>query len=229
MKNSRSCSTARKKANWRLGLAAIVLVSAGCASTRPIRYYQISVRPTPAVTQRRPHPLTLLVGRIESVPLLRDGGILYRVGAHEVNAYHYHRWVEPPDRVVQELLVQVLRSSGSYSAVQEQSTATGGDYVVRGKLLDFSEIDNSSIQVRVSIVIDLYNRKDGSTVWTHYYSSDEPVDGKDVQDVVRCLERNLLKGLNEIANALDQYFAHVLQAADHGRDSVPSASRPADY
>jgi len=113
--------------------------------------------------------------------------------------------------------------------VQEQGTATGGDYLVRGKLLDFSEIDNSSIQVRVAIAIELYNRKDGSTVWTHYYSSDEPVDGKDVQDVVRCLERNLLNGLNEIANALDQYFAHALQAADHGRGSVPNPSRPVDY
>jgi len=194
------------------GLAAIVLVMAGCAATRPVKYYQISAAPAPKMASGRPHSITLLVGRIECAPLLRDGGILYRTGTHEVNAYHYHRWLETPDRVVQDRLVQVLRASGRYSSVQEQNAAAGGDYLVRGKLVDFSEIDNSTIQVRVSIAMELYNRKAGSTVWTHYYTRDEPVDGKDIQDVVRCLERNLSKGLNEIAASLDQFFSHELEA-----------------
>jgi len=143
---------------------------------------------------------------------MRDGGILYRTGTHEVNAYQYHRWLETPDRVVHDMLVQVLRASGRYSSVQEQGAAIGGDYLVRGKLVDFSEIDNSTIQARVSLAIELYNRKAGSTVWTHTYTRDEPVEGKDIQDVVRCLERNLSNGLNEIAASLDQFFSHELEA-----------------
>jgi ABC-type uncharacterized transport system auxiliary subunit len=209
MKNPSNYSVSPTKV---CGLLAVVLVMAGCAGTRPVKYYQLSALSVPTIAQGPPRSVTLLVGRMECAPLLRDGGILYRTGTHEVNAYHYHRWLETPDRVVQDLLVQVLRASGRYSSVQEQGAAIGGDYLVRGKLIDFSEIDNSTIQVRVSLAVELYNRKAGSTVWTHHYTRDEPVDGKDIQDVVRCLELNLSNGLNEIAASLDQFFTHELEA-----------------
>lgn len=218
---STSCAHSRTKESMLFGFVAVVLIFVaagftGCASTRPMKYYQISVAPAPTVAAGKPHTVTLLIGRIECAPLLRDGRILYRVGPHEVNAYQYHRWVEAPDRVVQGLLLQVLRSSGKYRAVQEQEGIIGAGYVVRGKLFDFSEVDSSGIQARVSMEFDLYDRKSGGTVWTRYYTRDEPVEGKDVQDVVHCIERNLLKGLNEIAAGIDQYFGgRELEAADH--------------
>jgi ABC-type uncharacterized transport system auxiliary subunit len=222
MKNPSNYSVSSTKV---CGLTAIVLMMAGCAGTRPVKYYQISAVPAPKTASGSPHSITLLVGRIECAPLLRDGGILYRTGTHEVNAYHYHRWLETPDRVVQDLLVQVLRASGRYNSVQEQGAAIGGDYLVRGKLIDFSEIDNSTIQVRVSLAIEVYNRKAGSTAWTHYYTRDEPVDGKDIQDVVRCLEHNLSNGLNEIATSLDQFFTHELEATSGIRNTLNGVRR----
>jgi ABC-type uncharacterized transport system auxiliary subunit len=222
MKNPSNYSASKTKA---FGLAAIVLVMAGCAPPRPVKYYQISPLPAPKMASGRPHAITLLIGRIECAPLLRDGGILYRTDANEVNAYHYHRWLETPDRMVLDQLVQVLRASGRYSSVQEQGAAISGDYLVRGKLVDFSEIDDSTIQARVSIAIELYNRKAGSTVWTHYYTRDEPVDGKDIKDVVRCLERNLSNGLNEIAASLDQFFSRELEATSRRGNTISGVGR----
>ena len=49
--------------------------------------------------------------------------------------------------------------------------------------------------------------RNGATVWTRYYSHDEPVDGKGVTAVVAAINRNVLNGLSEIMGGLDGYFA----------------------
>jgi ABC-type uncharacterized transport system auxiliary subunit len=191
-----------------------------------VKYYQLAVAPPPSGAAGKPYAVTLLIGRIDAAPFLKDGGILYRTGTHEVNAYHYHRWIEPPDRFVQAMLLNMLRASGRYDAVEDQAATSGGDYLVRGKLVDFTEIDaDAKVEARVSVEIDLYDKKRGATVWTHYYTRDEPVEGRDVEDVVRCLEHNLQQGLTEIAATLDQYFAKQRQAATGASDQgAPQAA-----
>jgi hypothetical protein len=54
---------------------------------------------------------------------------------------------------------------------------------------------------------------------------DEAVDGKDIQDVVRCLERNLSNGLNEIAASLDQFFIHELEATTGTGNTINGVRR----
>ena len=70
---------------------------------------------------------------------------------------------------------------------------------------------------RVAFEFELRDPKAGSTVWTRYYSHDEPVDGKDVRAVVAALNRNVLSGLSglsELSEGLDQYFStHTVAAS----------------
>jgi ABC-type uncharacterized transport system auxiliary subunit len=47
----------------------------------------------------------------------------------------------------------------------------------------------------------------GGTVWTHYYTHDEPVSGKDVSSIVAALDRNVQRAVAEVVASLDQYFA----------------------
>jgi ABC-type uncharacterized transport system auxiliary subunit len=53
---------------------------------------------------------------------------------------------------------------------------------------------------------ELYNRKTGKVVWSHYYSQSEPVQGKEISAVVAALDTNLDRGLKEVAAGLNQYF-----------------------
>jgi uncharacterized lipoprotein YmbA len=76
-------SHSRAAAGFSFGLAALLLTAAGCASTRPLKYYQLAVVPPPSDPAGKPYPVTLPIGRIDAAPLLRDGGILYRTGAHD--------------------------------------------------------------------------------------------------------------------------------------------------
>jgi ABC-type uncharacterized transport system auxiliary subunit len=55
--------------------------------------------------------------------------------------------------------------------------------------------------------VELRNPKTGATVWTHYYSHDEPVSDKTVPAVVSALNKNVQMAVSEVASGLDQYFA----------------------
>jgi ABC-type uncharacterized transport system auxiliary subunit len=59
-----------------------------------------------------------------------------------------------------------------------------GDYLLRGRLYDFQEIDGKILAARVAFYFELHDNKAGSIVWSRYYSHDEPVDGKNVTAVV---------------------------------------------
>jgi ABC-type uncharacterized transport system auxiliary subunit len=60
---------------------------------------------------------------------------------------------------------------------------------------------------RVTVDLELRETKTGATVWTHFYSHDEPVSGNDVSAVVAAMNRNARRGMDEVKSSLDQYFS----------------------
>ena len=60
---------------------------------------------------------------------------------------------------------------------------------------------------RMTVDFELRDVKSGTTVWTHYYHHDEPVNGKNVPAVVAALDKNVQRGVKEVLAGLDQYFA----------------------
>ena len=193
-----------------LALGVICALAWGCAATRPIKYYRIEI-PAPAAaapTASAAAPgITLQVAAIDCPPLMRDGRILYQTGTHEIGTYEYHRWVETPDRIVQNSLVRLLRSSGKYQSVDTPRSGSKPDYIVQGKIYEFAEVDKPSIFTRVSMEIELQDAKTNRTVWSRAYTNEGSVTGKEVPDVVESLDRNLRQGLSEIVTGLDQYLA----------------------
>jgi ABC-type uncharacterized transport system auxiliary subunit len=172
-----------------------------------VKYYRIGVpeAATTAASSAR-FAVTLKVGNIESPPLMRDGRILYQAGANEVGAYEYHRWVETPDRVVQNSLVRMLRSSGRYPSVDTPASPARTDYVILGRIHEFAEVDKPEVFTRISLEIELHDGTTNRTVWSRIYTGEEKVEGKEVADVVQTLESNLKRGLTEIIGGLEEYF-----------------------
>jgi len=187
-------------------IATLCVLGSACADARPIKYYRIEIPAPPPAAADASFGVTLQVGNIDSPPLMRDGRILYQVGAHEIGAYEYHRWVETPDRMVQNSLVRLLRSSGRYPSVDTPRSNLRADYIVQGKIYEFSEVDKPEIHTRVSMEIELHEAKSGRTVWSRLYTHEDPAGGKEISDVVESLDRNLRQGLSEIVPALHQYF-----------------------
>jgi ABC-type uncharacterized transport system auxiliary subunit len=181
------------------------MADAGCISTRPVHYYTLGANAPPAI-QGKPDGPILLVGNIATPEALQDGRIRYRTGSNEAGAYEYHRWTERPGSMARNALIRALRDSGKYQRVLESGSSANGDYLLRGKLDEFDEVDQASIQTKISLHVELVDRKTNQNVWDHTMEREEPVSGKSVVDVVQSLDRNLQHVVSETAGEIDKFL-----------------------
>ena len=101
-----------------------------------------------------------------------------------IGTYEYRRWAEPPTEMINDVLLRELQRAGHYRACLCSRSDVHGDYVLRGRLYDFREIDGNGLSVRVAFDFELRDSRTGTTVWNHSYSHDEPVNEKDVSAVI---------------------------------------------
>ena len=124
-----------------------------------------------------------------------------------MGTYEYQRWAQPPTEMLVEVLLRDLRASGRYRAVDVLRSNAHGDYILYGRLYDFKEVSGAQLTTRLTFDVELRETKTGSTVWTHYYTHDEPAASKDVSAVVAALDRNAQRGADDIKSGLEQYFS----------------------
>ena len=179
----------------------------GCGAAPRSKYYQLTVPSGAPAVSSSDTQVRLLIGNLSASHLYREDSIVYSRGTEEMGTYQQQRWAEPPTEMIEEVLLRELRSSGRYVAVQRHRSNASGDFLIRGRLYDFKEVDGSSILARVTLDLEMRDLKTGTTVWTHYYTHDEPVSRKDVPAVVAALDKNVQQGVKEVAASLDQYFA----------------------
>lgn len=182
---------------------------AGCGAARPSKYFELTVpgNSATAAADPDPYPVTLLIGPLRASHLYREDHIVYGSAGETMGTYEYERWSEPPTEMLVEVLLRSLRNSGRYRAVDVLRSNSHGDYVLYGRVYDFKEVSASPLVARVTMELEMRETKSGSTVWTHYYSHDEPVDGKNVSAVVAALDRDAQRGVNEVKSSLEQYFS----------------------
>ena len=147
-----------------------------------------------------------MVGNISAPPELQDGRIRYRVGSNEVGAYQFHRWTAQPAAMISESLVRTLRATGKYRSVMESSSAAAGDYILRGRLYEFDEVDRGAIQTSISLGVDLVDAKTKRIVWQDLVKHEEPVGSKNVPEVVASLDRNLQAVVKETAEGIGKFL-----------------------
>ena len=190
-----------------LMFALTTLLSSGCGAARPIKYYQLTVPGDLApATDPRPFPIALLVGPLTGSHLYREDHIIYSTPGENMGMYESHRWAEPPTEMIQDVLFRELRASGRYRTVNTLRSDARGDFILQGRLYDFKEVSVNPLVARVAVEYELREMKSGATVWSHYYSHDEPAGGKEVSAVVAALDRNVQGIAAQIKAGLEQYF-----------------------
>ena len=193
------------------GFAATVLTLAGCGSSRPIKYYQVTY-PTKSYVAQDAINTTLLVRSFEASHLYLDDKIIYGFDNPEMGAYEYQRWAEPPAEILQSALVRGLRASGRFKAVYTMRADPDSRFILAGHLYDFKEVDSATTVARLSYEVRLRDRKTGTTVWDHSYTYDEPAAEKSVPAFVTAMDRNLQRSVLEVQAGLEEYFkAHPVE------------------
>lgn len=195
--------------NRRWGCLAALFAGllAGCGAARPSKYYQLTAPNDVAAGDPNPYPVTLLIGPLRASHLYREDHIVYSMKGQDMGTYEYQRWTQPPTEMLVELLLRTLRTSGRYRAVDMLRSNSRGDYIIYGRLYEFMELSGKPLSTRVTFDLELREVKTSMTVWTHYYTHDEPADGKGIAAVVAALDRNAQRGMNDAKSSLDQYFS----------------------
>jgi ABC-type uncharacterized transport system auxiliary subunit len=203
--------------NRRVGMWALMVsaaMSSGCGSARPIKYYQLTVPGGIApAADAGAFPVTLSVGPLTASHLYREDQIVYSSAGEGMGLYQSQRWAEPPTEMIQEVVFRELRMSGRYRTVNTLRSNAHGDFLLQGRLYDFKEVAGNPLLARVAMEYQMRDTKSGATVWSQYYSHDEPVSGKDVSAVVAALDRNVQGIVGQIKVGLEQYFAAHPDAA----------------
>ncbi len=200
-------------ASMTLGAVALIGIGAGCGAARPVKYYQLTVpgdMTTPSDASAL--PITLVVGPLTGSHLYRDDRIVYSSG-ESMGTYDAHRWSSPPTEMLQEVLFRELRASGKYKTVSTLRSNARGDYMINGRLYDFKEVSGSAFVARVAVEYELRDTKNGTTLWSHYYSHDEPVSGKDVSAVAAAIDRNVQGIVSQVQAGVAEYFQQHPPAA----------------
>jgi ABC-type uncharacterized transport system auxiliary subunit len=189
-------------------LLLFISLEAGCGAARPSKYYQLTVPGdvAPAAVSDLYH-VTLMLAPITSAHLYREDHIVYTDNAQYMGVYQYQRWAEPPTEMIRDVLLRELRASSRFQGVYPSGSNVRGDYTLRGHLYDFREISATNLEVRVTLELELRDARTGGTVWTHFYTHDEPVSRKTVPAVVEALDHDVQQAIAEFRASLDQYFA----------------------
>jgi len=196
-----------RRAKYAVLVAVLAGPLSGCGATRATKYYVLDVPAPPAAQSPTPYPVSLLVARPITSHLYRDDRVVYGAGPVELGTYEFHRWAQSPADMMQDLLVNYLRASKQYRSVLRPGSNARGDYIVRSYLRSLAEIDSPEFVARFAIHLDLYDPKQGATVWSGDYSHDEPVGSKTVAAVVEALDKNVRAGMQQLTSEMGQYFA----------------------
>lgn len=200
-------STRRCTLGVSIATIAACIILSSCGAITPVKYYRLDVVPSSAPAASTTYPVTLILGQITAPDLFRDNRLVYSTGSVQLGTYDNQRWAEAPTEMIENMLIQSLRASGQYRTVERASSSARGDYVLRGHLSAFNEVDTPQVAARFSLVLELYDRKSGNVVWSQPYSHDEPVGTKNVPSVVEALQTNVRTGLQQLISSLNQYFA----------------------
>lgn len=201
--------------NKKIALIVLTIVVGeicGCGAVPENKYYQLKAPgETISPASGDALPVTLLVGPIKASHLYREDRLVYATENEQMGTYQIHRWAEPPTQMVQQLLWRSLRNSHRYNAVSLLASNSHGDFLLEGNLFDFKEVSDSKLVGRMNLELELRDTKSGVIVWTHNYSHDEPVNGRDVPAVVAALDQNAQRCISDAEASLNEYFASHLK------------------
>jgi ABC-type uncharacterized transport system auxiliary subunit len=188
-----------------LVLLLLVLAVVGCGGGRPIKYYQLNL---PSASAVAPDAIdtTLMVRTFEASHLYLDDKIVYGFESPEMGTYSGQRWAGPPVELLQDAMVRGLRASGRFKAVYTIRSDANGRFILAGHLYDFKEVDLNPIVARLNYEVRLRDRSSGTTVWSHYYSHDEPASEKSVSAFVVAMDKNVQRSVQEVQAGLEEYF-----------------------
>ena len=175
-----------------IGVGAALVGLAGCAKIRYPSYYLLNV-PAPSSTGGAVsllHPVA--VRQFGSPAFLREGPIVYRESAEQLQFYNYDRWALDPRRAATSAIVSEMRARGAFQSVDLYDGSTTCDWIVSGTLDHLEEVDEGAdVFIEVGLSARLKSVRTGEVLWQDTSIKRVKVDKRSVPGVVAGMSREM--------------------------------------
>ncbi len=201
LRSSAGRLSASRRLAVALGLLGMVMATS-CGSVPKTYYYTLRVPAPPAANDPKTN-FVLGIEHFRAVEMLRDDRIVYYASPTEVNFYQYHRWSADPPSMLSRLSAQQLEDMGVFAAVLLLPSRDPVDYVLRGRVLNFEEIDyEGSTKGRVVLDLKLLRWRDRKVVWSSTHMVERSAEAGGVPGVVTALNASSAQLLREVLPGL---------------------------
>jgi ABC-type uncharacterized transport system auxiliary subunit len=181
-------------AGW---LAAAVLC-ASCGKPRPVYYYTLQM-PAPAQVSDPRTNFVVGVLQFRAPEPLRDDRILYYQSPTQLNFYEQHRWDSDPATMLATLTQRELQQTGAFAQVLLAPYQGNVNYVLRGQVLGFSEVDyQGGVKARVGLRLTLLRMPNRTVAWSAQRQLENTVQEQGVPGVVTALNAATKQVLDEM-------------------------------
>jgi ABC-type uncharacterized transport system auxiliary subunit len=155
--------------------------------------------PAPAQVGDPRTNFVLGVQQFRALEPLRDDRILYYQSPTQLNFYQQHRWDADPATMLAALAQRELQQTGVFAQVWLAPYQGNVDYVLRGQVLSFSEVDyQGGVKARVGLGLTLVRSSDRKMAWSAQRQVENPVQEQGVAAVVSALNAGTKQILEEM-------------------------------
>lgn len=154
-----------------LVLAAGLAACGGNATVPENHFYRLEIA-APDAAVKRLLPGVLEVDRLLAAGELTQRSIVYRHAdnPHQLKAYHYHFWNEPPGVLLQAELVDYLRGSGIADKVMTPEMRARPDFAVTGRVEKLERVIGGSNAGVIEMNLVLRRVSDGKVLVAKTYT-----------------------------------------------------------
>ncbi|HZP03043.1 MAG TPA: ABC-type transport auxiliary lipoprotein family protein [Terriglobia bacterium] len=183
-------------------LALTLLPLLSCGGVPKTHYYSLRLPSAPATVDPQT-PFILGVEHFRSAQVLRDDRIVYYESPVQMNYYEYHRRSSDPPTLLTEQAVRALRQMGVFLEVRILPTPEPLDYLLRGRVNNFEEVDDSSGgKGRVALELWLLRSRDHKVVWNATREVESAIQEAGVPGVVKALNASSERILKDVLSGL---------------------------
>jgi ABC-type uncharacterized transport system auxiliary subunit len=188
-------------------VATVLLASTlGCGHVPQTHYYLFDYERASVPGQTL--PVSIGIASVEVVPPYDQERLVFRRSRHEVEFYHYHRWVEHPAQLVRRCLLRDLAQSQRFREVVPFPGHRSVDYVLSVRIERLEEWDEGqSWFACLELQCELGKPKALELLHSWRISEREMTREHSPAGVVQALTRCLQRASQNILNELGEHVA----------------------
>ena len=185
-------------------LACLVLAACGGPKTRyyAVRMVKRAGSPAPPLTA-----MSAAVERFRGDRVYDQERIIYRDENNEVGFYEYHRWLSSPVDLTMRSVMGELAGAGYFRSVALYRDDPQADYLLRGQVLNFEEVDKAAgVFAVVRLEMSLIDNRRRTQLWSCAGEAELAVDVRSVPGVAQALDAALAESAREAVLSLGEYL-----------------------